>query len=94
MNEEDFETLTPDEPCEDSTEVLLKRYERRKNQKTDDIFAMQAVVCVLLAAGFFTLNLAYPELAAALFGKLKALTEDEKEIMPNIIDTVLSLWQK
>lgn len=96
MNEENFIELTPDEeteePCEDSAEVLLKRYEKRRNQKTDDIFAMQAVVCVLLAAALFTLNLVYPELCGPVYQKLRELAEDEKEIMPNLIDLVMSKW--
>ena len=97
MNEEDFIELTPEEetgePCEDSAEVLLKRYEKRRSQKTDDIFAMQAVVCVLLAAALFALNLACPELCGPVYQKLRELAEDEREIMPNLIDLVISKWQ-
>ena len=38
-------------PCEDSSEVLLKKYDRQKAEKIDDVFAMQTVMCILIAAG-------------------------------------------
>ena len=94
MNEEEFTMLTPeenyDEPCEDSTELLLERYDRRRSQKTDDIFAMQTVVCVLLAAVLFVSNLFLPEVCAPVYEKLRTAVSDEREIIPNPIDFVMS----
>ncbi|MBE6862079.1 MAG: hypothetical protein E7497_04150 [Ruminococcus sp.] len=78
-------------PCEDNTEVLLKKYDSRKRQKTDDIFAMQTVICILIAAGLLILNIVQPELCGELYGRLCELTEDENEVMPNIIDVVIRL---
>ena len=50
MNEEDFIELTPEEefefPCDDSTEELLKKYDKKRKQRYDDITAMQTVVSV------------------------------------------------
>lgn len=100
MNEEEFTELTPeycqeeycgeDPVCEDSAEALLEKYERRRSQKTDDIFAMQAVICVLLAAALFVFNLFWPEICAPVYEKLRSAASDEREIMPNLIDVVMS----
>ncbi len=78
-------------PCEDSTEVLFKKYDRQKAEKIDDVFAMQTVMCILIAAGMLILNIVQPELCSELYGQLRELTEDESEIMPNIIDVVMNL---
>ncbi len=90
MNNEDFAALTDEhaegELCEDSTEMLLKKYERRREQKTDDIFAVQTLICLLLAAGFFVLNYFKPDLCGELFERLSSLISDEKELFPNPID--------
>lgn len=95
MNEEEFTELTPeyesDEPCEDSTEVLLEKYDRRRTQKIDDVFAMQAVMCVILAAAMFAANLLCPEICEPLYERLRELTSDGNEIMPNLIDVIMSL---
>lgn len=88
------ENGTDNEPCEDSTEVLLEKYDRKKTQKLDDITAMQAVVCILLAASLFVLNMAAPELSEPIFTRLKELSADKTEIIPNIIDVLISLWAK
>lgn len=96
MNEEIINSgnAENEEICEDSTEALLEKYDRKKAQKTDDIPAMQAVVCILLAAAFFGLNIAAPELSKPIFDYLKKLSCDEREIIPNLIDMVISLWSK
>lgn len=94
MNNDDFTALAPEsadgeEPCEDNTEMLLKKYEHKRSQKTDDIFAVQTLLCVLLAGAFFVGNIFYPEVCSALLEQLKTLISDKKEIMPNPIDYLL-----
>lgn len=82
------------EKCEDSTEALLEKYDRNKSQKFDDIAAMQAVICILLAASLFALNLTAPELSAPLFARIKEMSGDKTEVIPNIIDLIIRLWAK
>ena len=86
INEEEDEI-----PCDDSAEVLLEKYDSRKRQRINDIFAMQAVICVLITTGMLILNIVQPELCGELYGKLCELTEDKDEVMPNIIDVVINL---
>jgi len=94
VNEEDFIELTPEEefefPCDDSTEELLKKYDKKRKQRYDDITAMQTVVCILLAAILLVSNLFYPEICEPVFDDLKKHVSDQKEIMPNPIDFILS----
>lgn len=94
MNDENFIEPVPEEnteiPCVDSTEELLKKYDKKRTQKVDDIFAMQAVICVLLAAVLLVSNLLYPDLCAPVYEKIKEMSSDEHEIMPNLIDVILS----
>lgn len=88
----EFETLTPEyeyyEPCEDCTEVLLKKYETKKSRKADDIFAMQALLCVLLGAAGFLANILIPDTFSPIYEHLRQLISDEKEILPDIIGLV------
>ncbi len=92
MNDEEFITLTPDEDvefdevCEDDTEELLRRYDSCHKRRIDDIPAMQAVLCVILAAGLFVLNLTKPEICSDLFSILTEQTSSADEIMQNPID--------
>ncbi len=91
MNPEEINETEDEIPCEESTEILLKKYDSRKRQKIDDIFAMQTVMCVLIATGLLIMNIVQPELCGELYGRLCELTEDDSEVMPNIIDVVMNL---
>lgn len=88
------ENTAEEEQCEDSTEALLEKYDRKKTQKFDDITAMQAVVCVLLAVALFVMNMAAPELSKPLFARLKELSADEREIIPNLIELIIAFWSR
>ncbi len=88
---DETEELTAEE---DTVEVLVEEISRKKKRKADDIIAFQAVVCILLAAAFFVGNMLYPEVTAPLFGKLRSLTADSSDIMPNPIDVGASLIDK
>ncbi|MCD8187402.1 MAG: hypothetical protein LUD57_02070 [Ruminococcus sp.] len=92
MNDE--EIIIADEeseiPCEDSAEELLKKYDRKRTQRADDIFAMQAVVCVLAAAAMLIANFACPEICAPVYDKIRALVWDGHELIPNPIDEILT----
>lgn len=62
-----------------------------KQQKYDDIIAMQAVVCIAAALGFVVLNLVRPQLCGELISLLKTYTESGKELFPNPIDLIAKL---
>ncbi|MBQ8297233.1 MAG: hypothetical protein IJX77_05560 [Ruminococcus sp.] len=84
------ESVDYNEPvCEDSTEELLKKYDRRRTQKNDDIPAMQAVVCVILAALLLLSNLFYPKLCTPVYERLLRLTSETEDVMPNPIDIIM-----
>lgn len=80
-----------EETAPDSTEALLDEYERKSRSRSDDSAAMQAVVCILLAAAMFLANMRFPETVEALLGRVTALSEDENAVIPNPIDAVLDL---
>lgn len=96
MNEEIIiaENSADEEHCEDSTEALLEKYDRKRTQKFDDITAMQAVVCILLAVSLFVMNMTAPELSKPLFSWLKELSADEREIIPNLIELIIEFWSR
>lgn len=76
--------------CDDSTEVLIKKYNNRNYRKNDDIMAMQAVLCILLVLSFLVVNISEPELAKSLFSYVKNMSENRDEVIPNLIDVVIS----
>jgi Na+/proline symporter len=92
MNEIDIDI--PDEECDDSVEMLTATYERKRRSGFCDIFAMQTVICVLLSAAAFVMNIMYPDIFGQIFGILTDFTDDENEIMPDVIEMVMAYWQK
>ena len=96
MNEEIIiaENAADEEQCEDSTEVLLEKYDRKRTQKFDDITAMQSVMCILLVVALFVLNLTAPELSEPIFVRISELSQDKKEVIPNIIELIAELCLK
>lgn len=95
MNEEEINYTEvqayEDAEHSDSIEAILERHDMRKSQKADDIVAMQSVICVMLAVALLISNLLYPNICEPLYEMLKNLTNDEKEVMPNLIDVLMSL---
>lgn len=79
------------ESCDDSTEELLEKYDRRSKRKADDIPAMQMVVCIITAVVIFGLNAFYPEIGGDVFRKLKEMAFSGKELFPNPIDLITEL---
>lgn len=77
--------------CEDNTEELLEKYDRRPQRKADDVPAMQTVVCIITAVLLFGLNVFYPETCGEIFTKLKELAFSQNEIFPNPIDIITEL---
>ena len=61
---------------------LLRLYDKRR---IDDAAAMQAALCVLLAAAFFAAHLLIPEIADPVFSRLAGLVQSEHEITGNPI---------
>lgn len=78
-------------PCEDDTEELLEKYDRRSRRKADDVPAMQTAVCIIAAVFMFGLNILYPETAAAVMEKLSHAVFSGKNIFPNPIDLISGL---
>lgn len=74
---------------EDSTEALLEKYDRKRSQRTDDIIATQAVVCLITAMTFFAANLFFPKGCGEMWEYICSLSMQKKEIIPNIIDVVM-----
>ncbi len=79
------------EECEDNTEELLEKYDRRSKRKADDVPAMQTVVCIITAVLLFGFNIFYPETCGEIFKKLKELAFSQNEIFPNPIDLITEL---
>lgn len=88
------DSLAHENMCEDSTEALLEKYDRKRAQKYDDITAMQTVICILLAVAIFALNMAAPELSEPIYMRLRTLSADEKEVIPNLIDLIIAFWSR
>ncbi len=88
------DSLPHENMCEDSTEALLEKYDRKRAQKYDDITAMQTVICILLAVALFVLNMAVPELSEPIYMRLRTLSADEKEVIPNLIDLIIAFWSR
>ena len=76
------------EPADDSTEALIKEYDRKRRNKADDVIAAQAVICILLGAALFCTQLLRPDIAEELLGRFRSLTGDRSFIVPNLIDLV------
>ena len=73
---------------ENDDEELLKIYDHSGRKRTDDAAAMQAAVCIILAALFFAAGYAFPELAADLLRKIDELSQSQKELFPNPISLI------
>ena len=78
-------------PCEDDTEKLLEKYDRRSRRKADDVPAMQTVVCIIAVVFMFGLNILYPETAEEVFSRLNQAVFSGKNIFPNPIDLISEL---
>ncbi|MDE6678382.1 MAG: hypothetical protein K2K02_05010 [Ruminococcus sp.] len=89
---EDIEIVDIADECEDNTEELLEKYDRRSKRKADDVPAMQMVVCIITAVLIFGLNAFYPEIGGDIFRKLNDMVFSEKELFPNPIDLITELF--
>ena len=82
-------------PAEDDTEQLAQEEKRRRKEgKADDIIAMQAAVCMLIAAGLIITNIFRPDISGELFDRLRGLTGSENELFPNPIGLIMQLFGK
>lgn len=86
---ENTDITTEEQACPDSTEALLEKYDRKC--RLDDSAAMQAVVCILLAAALFFANFKFPNEVAALLHHTATLSESENELFSNPINGLLKL---
>lgn len=82
------------EEYSDSTEALTEEIRSRKASKPEDIIAMQAVVCVLIAVFLIAANYLYPDTAEALYNKICSLSQDKTELIPNPIDFIIRYIDK
>lgn len=90
---EDKENIIPvpeDDFEEEKSDIdeVREKYESRNSNKPDEIIAVQAVICILLTAGFFIANIFYPQICRELFNILEKLMKDTKHIVPYISDYV------
>ncbi len=75
---------------DDNTEKLKEEdIRRRREGRADDIVSMQAVLCLIIAAGLVILNIAKPEIAEELIGFLRRLSTVDKNIIPNPVDHII-----
>lgn len=88
---DEFEELPP----EDDTEQLAEEgARRRKEGRADDVIAMQAAVCILIAIGVIITNIFQPDTAEALFAKLRQLAESGNELFPDPIGLIAEYFGK
>ena len=74
---------------EDSTEELIAECEKKRRNRSDDVIATQAVVCIMLVVAYFAASRFCPDITGALFSRLRSLVIDSSEIMPNPIDLII-----
>lgn len=79
---------------EDSTELLIEEYDKKRRNRADDIIATQAVLCILIGALFIAGNMLYPDITGAVFSRIKALASDNSSVMPNPIDLIAGYIDK
>lgn len=80
------ENTQTSEPTEDSPQKFLPDYEEKYRERSGDAPAMQAAVCIVMAASVFIINIIFPGIAVSIFEKIKELTADPAELFPNPID--------
>ena len=84
-NEEEITVI----PEEDNTELLeIDNSMRKKEGRADDSTAMQTALCMIIAVGFIILNIFKPDMAEALFSRLRELSSNGNEVIPNPIDII------
>ena len=82
-------------PDEDDAEKLAEESSRRKREgHADGIIAMQAAVCMLIAAVLMITNIFRPDISGELFCRLHELTESSRELFTNPIELLLALFGK
>lgn len=88
MNDIPHENKTEDENIQE----LLPEYERAVRERSGDAPAMQAAVCIVLAASVFVINLIMPGAAAEIFRRIKELSASPAQLFPNPIELLLPLF--
>ena len=76
----------------ENDEELLRIYDHSGSRRTDDASAMQAAVCIILAAMYFAGWYAFPELTLALLDRVRCLSESQNELFPNPIRLIEGLF--
>ncbi|MCM1133768.1 MAG: hypothetical protein NC340_09890 [Ruminococcus flavefaciens] len=76
-------------PEEDNAELLeIDNIRRKKEGRADDSATMQMALCMIIAVGLIILNIFNPDTAEALFLKLRDISGNGVEIIPNPIDMI------
>lgn len=76
-------------PPEDDTEFLENDAEiRKKEGSAGDSVSMQTALCMIIAVGFIVLNIFKPDIAEALFIKLREISGNTENVIPNPIDII------
>lgn len=79
------------EICEDNTQELLEKYDKRSKRKISDVLAMQATVCIITIAVIIGINILYPETGEEILQKIHKMTFSENELFPNPIRLITEL---
>ena len=88
----DCETELPSD--DDTSQLRDEEMRRKKEGKADDIIAMQAVVCLLIAAGIVIANIYCPDKAEALYKQICRLSADTSELFPNPVRLIMEYFRR
>lgn len=88
---DEFEELPPED---DALQLAEEGARRRREGRADDIIAMQAALCILIAVGVIVTNIFQPDIAETLFEKLRQLAESKTELFPNPIGLIAEYFGK
>lgn len=80
-------------PVEDDTELLASETKRRRKEgRADDSAAMQAAVCLILSIALVLLNTVDADTAGELFSRVRELSADTAEIIPDPIELIINYF--
>ena len=93
MENEEISLKNTDETDENGDEVkkVLLEYDNKDEKKSNDITAIQTVLCLAVAVFLFGMNIFYPEICGDIFSRITELSSDKSETFKNPIDTLLKI---
>lgn len=76
----------PVEQEKSDIDYIREKYINQKSSKADEIIAVQAVICIILAIGFFVMNMFYPDICQELYTMFQSYVKDTENPVPYISD--------